>query len=418
MNFYSWFPLVMIFASSMALAQSAPTDICINNAPESNNKLITSFNANKDPLKKAFEDFKKPYTKPDQYPRCAAHVLPKSISAFDSLGSAIIHFSESPHMPPDNFAAVRNPKETPEAAYSPALFIKRECIAAAMRREPSNTGYACEFPDPKKAKKEVDLSKQSVPRSYGTAGGETLQCVNNEMVNYMTYAVNAAIQCMSPNMPVDSRVILQKINVESGFNHSLVSKDGAGCTKITSWAKKELTEDIGNGKHILEAVAQSDKKSCAGFKDIAKKDLANPPTINTSNACDWANPGDGLARSLMYGVGYYIVLRDHYIAPYLKKRSKNLAKNTDVLSDLSAIAYSKEAMRHAKWLLQKFRVNENTKAPQFLQQIKRNSTYLRSIDKKMREMECLRRGFDPMGDRCKTLEMTPELSGGDQCVSQ
>lgn len=291
-----------------------------------------------------------------------------------------------------------------------ALKITQECIAASMTREAGGDGYIC------------GATKRARP--YGKAHGNTLQCVNDDMADYLTFAVNSAIQCMSSigptseeTNPIDSRVIYKKINNETAFNPSLAASIGVGVGQLTTWAVKDIAKKNGNGRYILEKIAESKKQECQGFKKVAVKDLKKRPTVQET--CAWVSPGDGLARSLIYSVGYYLTLRDQYIIPALKKRSaSHLINNTTLVSDLTAIAYGHEGLKQAKLLMDKFRTNEKTKAQDLQRKIRSKSDYLQKIQGKMREIACIRNGKDPNRKNCKNANIPNADLEGDTCVSK
>lgn len=395
MSFNYWILLFTIFASPLSFATSQPSqEVCINGASESNNKLIQSFRGNKDPLKLAFLENKK--NRKRLYPFCAENTDSKNLRPIQELSRSIT----------DAYSSSQSP-----------TFIRRECIAASMKRNPGNAGYACDYPTAKEVKLGYGANVQSVPRPYGVAGGKTLQCMNNEMVDYLHFSVNNAIQCLSPNDPIDSRVIFQKLNNETGFNYSLAWRGGVGLGQTTTPAKDELTAKIGNGKYILENVANSHKKSCESFKEIAKRDLKQPPRIQASNYCAWVNSGNGLARNLLYSIGYYLTMRDQYILPALNARSPKLAKNRDVVSNLTAISYGAEGIKHARWLMQKFRISDNTSPENYLKSLQKNSTYLTGISNKIREVHCLKKSIATPSSECSNIILTPEELSGESCVS-
>lgn len=380
--------------------------MCINTASEKNHKLIDTFVTNKDPLKKAFKEAQKSKKEPPP-PLCDLTTGKSPFLSIEDVRLAL------PHLAPDmdldlNFDV---PKSSP-----PAPLVRRECIAAAMQRAPGNDGYICRHPTSKEVRKGYNKNTQGVKEKYGLASGDTLQCVNKEMVDYMYFSVNSAIQCLSPSNPIDSRVIFRKFNNETAFNPTIAWSGGVGLGQMTSPAVKEFTTSLGNGKDIFTNVASSQKKACVPFKHIAQKDLETPPTTHSNNYCSWVNSGDGLARSLLFSISYYVLLRDHYILPLLTQKSKSLARNTDVLNALTAVGYGHEGYSHARWLIQKYRVNNKTNPSNFLKMISKNSLYLTETNRKMREVSCQQRGISE-AQACDNLKLSEEELRGDSCIS-
>lgn len=217
--------------------------------------------------------------------------------------------------------------------------IKVECIEASLQREVGNVGYAC---------------SGNTSKRFDNAGASS-PCLNRETVDYLHFALNQALQCMSDGRsPIDPRFILKKINNETAFNFYVAYNGGVGIGQLTSIPVKEIAgwkEDgemiEGNGSHILEELRKSQNPSCAPFKEIVKNDLLQPPPRPGApkNYCTWVNPGTGIARSLVYSLGYYVHVRDNIIKPALKSRAPKLAQNTDVVNYMTLVAYGPEAPR-------------------------------------------------------------------------
>ena len=295
--------------------------------------------------------------------------------------------------------------------------IRKECIVAAMKRNPGNTGYVCEYAGDQNPIG-YDPGKQSVLKSYGRASGPTAQCVDDKMTDYIHYAVNSAIQCLSGVSKIDSKTLFRKINNESAFNISVASRGGLGIAQMTTIAVKEMTDpQLGKGRYVLDHVAASNDSSCTGFKDVATQDLKKSPSTSESNRCAWLSPGDGLARNLMYSIGYYLTMRDKYLVPALKRRAPELASNEDLVNDLTSVSYGAEGIKHAKNLIRKFRVNNGSNVAELRKKIRGGSVYLKAIESKMQEVSCIRNGIDPNGKDCKNTKFKPSDLEGDSCVS-
>lgn len=430
------FHRLLLFTTMLALTPAALASVgapenrahCINGNVANNKSLLASFDTNKDPLRLAFLKTQE-VAKSSQPPKVYANNYPvimtdiencfqtdASLKQMGYLKHIANHMSgvdpnyEStvPNEAQKAFSEVAK-QSAPEKL---APKIKRECIRASMTRQPGNDGYTCSYPKGGGAK-----SSQSVLKSYGTAGGDSLQCVNDRMVDYMTYAVNSAIACMSPNDPIDSRVIYKKINNETGFNPSISYSGGVGLGQITSSAKNEMTDAVlGRGRYILEGITESKKPECEGFKNVAAADLKKSPRVG--NSCEWLNPGDGLARNLMHTVGYYLAMRDQYIIPALEKRSAHLLTNPSLISDFTAIAYGGEGLEKAKLLMQKYRAGKSTNIKDLQKKIRRDSKYLSNIEGKIRETNCIRNNVDPNSKECKEGKLSEADLEADSCITK
>lgn len=231
--------------------------------------------------------------------------------------------------------------------------IKKECIEASLQREPGNEGYSCNGDERKK----FENSGRSTP------------CLNQKTVDFIHFSVNQAINCMSTGRAdIDPRFILKKLNNETAFNFYLAYSGGKGIGQLTSdpvdeiagWYKgKKFIE--GNAFHILEDLMDNTNPSCGPFREIMKGDLKRPPPSPGSarNYCDWIRPGDGVARNLIYSLGYYVHMRDNVIKPNLESRSKKLAKNSDIVNYLTLAAYGPDGPAGAKSLIRRLRLSDS-----------------------------------------------------------
>ncbi|WP_413293744.1 hypothetical protein ACLSU7_01470 [Bdellovibrio sp. HCB185ZH] len=399
-------------AFSADTAPSKDTPACMNDANENNLKLYKSFKDNADPLKKAFLQEMASGAKG---PACEPP--PGSPTSSGKQTTDLKKIAHATNAQPEDTGIwdLDDRLKTPDQL--PAL-IKRECINASLMRDPGQKGYACTA-----NKKSTD---QDIEISYGQVGGKTQQCITGDMVSYIQFAVNSAIKCLSPDNPVDARVIYQKFNNETGFNYSIAWNGGAGIGQMTNIAVEEIAE--GNGKGILEGVAKSSKHSCQPFKDIAKSDLAKRPRITPNNYCDFVSAGDGLGRNLMYGIAYYLHMRDAVIEPQLFQENKSFAKNREIVSALTAVSYGAEGIKKARALAEKAGLYTEKNNPCkkqkisadkcYLQMVQKSSVYLKAIRGKMGETYCLKDGIEPSSKECtqKKAAMTDKQLGANECV--
>lgn len=397
---------------------------CINNAREQNQALKKSFSSCWDPLGLDYLAYSAATKKqgitsdfPESLSCSAESIMAQKINleqlASSLNGEPMAHLRQSA-------SEAENLGFVPAAQVSEhrkSDMIKRECIVASMKRNPGNKGYVCEYPGDR-SPRGINPSKQSILKYYGTASGSTAQCVDEQMTDYVYFAANSAIQCMSGIGKIDSKTLFRKINNESAFNISVASGGGVGIGQLTPIAIKEILDPkLGKGRYILDHVANSGEKSCNGFKSVAAHDLKNPPSTSVSNRCAWISPGDGFARNLIYAIGYYLTMRDKYLMPSLLKMAPALAQDEGLLNDLASIAYGAEGIKHAKSLLWKFRVNDKTNIAELRKKIRGNSRYLSNIKSKMKEVTCISKGWHNDSSKCKKYNMTSEELEGDACVA-
>lgn len=393
---------------------------CINGPYEKNLKLKTSFECSFDFLR--FE-----YIKVNNIPKpfdscielngrtCEKNDLTDQVIKIDQVYNKLDYPVISASLSKDAQELTANLKNA--SSYNqnttPPLKIKKECIQASMKRLPGNRGYVCGYNE-NESNQEIEPGDQLIQKYYGRASGNTAQCIDDSMVDYMHFSVNRAIECLSNIAPIDTKTVFKIINNETAFNLSVSSRDGRGVGQITTPAAQELTHARkGNGKYIFQSIIHNPNPACTPFRHIAKRDLEEGPPIKNrlKNICAWVNPGDGLARNLMYTLGYYLTLRDHYVKKRLSKINPALAENTQLVNDLTSIAYGREGLTKVKALLDQYRVNKESDPKTLTASFRQESLYLNEISNKMQEMYC-----PTPSASCDRTKLTTDQLEGSECV--
>lgn len=371
-----------LLSQSIAFAQAKPEQeapLCLNDkdgkkgaSSQIINKMIAEAN---DPLAEAFKTY--------QAVMCQDAIdstVPNNLSYFlkaAKLNDAIIgDFSDS----------------TP-------TYIKKQCIEASLQRDINQKAYAC---NQKKQAKEFENS-----------GKGMTPCLNQGSVDYIHYAVNLAIKCFaSIRKPIDPRFLLKKVNTETGFNFFLASEGGTGLGQITSYPVKDLAgkkEGEGNARPILEDLLASPDPSCEPFKRVLKKDLATPPpTPPIDNVCTYVAANDGLARTLVMGIGYYIYTRDESVTPFLKNKMGAAADNRELINYATLLSYGPKGPNGAKAFMDGF--NKKTNVAKAIQKLK-TAKYVSDAEKRFSKelLPSLKPG---------TTEFTDKEKRGDTCVGR
>lgn len=273
------------------------------------------------------------------------------------------------------------------------LKIKKSCIEASLKRDIKNTGYIC---------------KDNIPHKFENSSGNA-PCITPELSDYVTFAVNEAINCVSPDTtPIDASFIMKKINNETGFNFFLGYNGGVGIGQLTSspikevagWNEKiksKLVYNEGQAKAILAEIANSSKASCQSFKNILEEDLQTPPPspARQANYCSWVSPGKGLARNLFYSLAYYRWIRDQVITPKLETKAPHLLEDADLVNSLTLVAYGPGGLTEAKTIIDKMRINSKTNPKKALDIVRNKSAYVKQTEDKMSEL-----GLNKNGETC------------------
>ena len=279
-------------------------------------------------------------------------------------------------------------------------FIKKQCVEASLQRDIDQKAYACN--EKKQAKELKSGDKKIIP------------CLNQESVDYIHYAVNLAIKCFaSIRDPIDPRFLLKKINTETGFNFYLASGGGTGLNQITSSPVQDLAgkkKGEGNARSILEDLAASADPACDPFKNVLTKDLKTPPPMPPSdNVCTYVAADDGLARTLIIGMGYYIYTRDEVVMPFLKdKMGDSALVDKDLINYATLLSYGPKGPNGAKAFMDG--LNKKTGIAKAIQKIK-TAPYVKSADKRYSGelLPFLKPG---------TTEFTDKEKRGDTCVGR
>ncbi|MBC7370820.1 MAG: hypothetical protein H7326_04600 [Bdellovibrionaceae bacterium] len=376
--------LIFVFYAGVANA----AEECVNGALPQNDQLIQAYRKNNDPLKKSFID----ETKPAATPICN-HAQKQTL----------------------NFMKVAQACDLMARANGPfPSSVKLDCLVASTNRRPGGEQFICDESSPTNPRK-------SVSRGNAADGPpNTNQCFTRELADYVRYAINQAIKCLSNEEPIDAQLILKKINNETSFNFSLSGNGGRGLMQLTTPAVREMTNvKYGQALYVMQEVAKSSKKSCAPFRQIASADLANPKGIQQGNICDWTNTGDGLARNLLYGIGYHRHVREKYIKPHLQKIAPQLAGNREIVGLLSTISFGPEGIKGALGLLSKNRVGKKTQAAGLKKSLLSQSSYLNQREEKQEELLCLKRNLkDGTNLKCDDMKFSDAEIAGNTCVSK
>ncbi|MEN0059203.1 MAG: hypothetical protein AAGB31_10250 [Bdellovibrio sp.] len=371
---------LLLFKLDLGLAQ----EVCVNNPPKPSQALDNSEQTGTSlPVQtKAVPSFKT--TKNSQYSeinrliRQGTDPLTKSFHASRSAQGGFCLTCGTSSQTQSNLNQVN---EVLQQTVLP-LKIKKDCIVAALQREIQQTGSIC---DGNKPLRQFDN------------GGKTAPCLHATDVDYIHYSVNLALQCLATvKAPLDARVVMKKINNESGFNFFLAYVGGVGALQLTSDAVKDMSSYkpqpnsstiVGSGRYIVEGVLNSQNKACQPFAEVLKNDIKKrPPYPGRNSYCSWVSTGEGFARNLIYAMGYYLHNRDDIIAPKLRSISPHLAENQEILNALTLLSYSSEGRAGAFAAIRNLRLSKNSKPAEVVQAANKKYTYLRETDKKMREL--------------------------------
>jgi hypothetical protein len=253
--------------------------------------------------------------------------------------------------------------------------IKASCVTAAITRL-----------DNVQADKWSCVSDTSSPRRQ-----RTVPCMTKSYVEYVTYATNEAIRCLSrPDRPVNPQVVFSKINNESAFGSFLSGNAGKGLTQMTTIAAQEMLVD-GEGAEFLKSIVDQNPEGCRNFQAILKLPL-QLNNENEARICQFISPGGGIGRTLLTGIGLHLYYRDGMRGSARERLEKLGLQNHPELQKmadyLALVSFSSEGPAGASEALVKIqgRIQRNTSFQAFKSLLDKQVDYLRAIDQKMREV--------------------------------
>lgn len=339
---------------------------CINGENATNKNWINSINtASKSNLNEAYKEFleertqeesklkESSSTKAESCPGVTNDLLKKVLSTSFKIESKLF-------LPLKIWEALTYYWQNAENVNKPkSSVISTSCIEEAMKIETGGKSFYCFMANNQSSSGQQSSIEKVVSKT-------SKECIDDKLVDYVSFSVNSAIQCFSDSVesdfgPIDSQHIFEKLTNESAFDYTLSDPSkGISIGQITGPAKEEISHPgRGRGNYILQKISESTSKHCKGFKSVAQEDIDKTPSkIKLHNLCKWVSPGDGLARSLIYSIGYYLTLRDKYVIPELKKfasfNSQNISKEwTEVIKSATMVAYSGEGFNSVKLKLNK-----------------------------------------------------------------
>ncbi len=150
------------------------------------------------------------------------------------------------------------------------------------------------------------------------AGGTP--CITSDMAEYLTWITNQAMKCLSrEDDPIDRRTIFKKLNNESQFLFAVKNKNGMCTQQLIDVAIREMLAPSRGYGEIIEPINRllQEKKpkdparqaACRAFTEVLDKKNTPPNEIGSGRHalkhCDFLQPGIGIARCALLGIGYF-----------------------------------------------------------------------------------------------------------------
>lgn len=246
--------------------------------------------------------------------------------------------------------------------------IATKCIVASVqRRIPGGNNYCSQ--------------DSGSPKRYANA--QVGQCITNEVVNYYQWAIQQAYACLAYESagPLDMKLIFKIFNNESGFSPFQRSGAGLGIGQLTTPAVADMATETSPG--ILDKVLKSGRKECQPFQAALKE--SRPSEISQSMVCHFQNPNNGIARQLIYSMGYLLRIRDGLMNIPEKLKATGI-EDIRFANLILAVKYSAEASK-APMLLQHLLNKPKQSFEQFNAYVEEQTRYADDMKEKMEELK-------------------------------
>lgn len=244
--------------------------------------------------------------------------------------------------------------------------IKKACIMASLKRQNSTQGYYCQ-------------TSKSKPTPIGPPGTDG-PCISEEMVNYVTWAVNSAIECQSTREnPIDPLMVFKKMNNETGFSFFQASTGGVGIGQLTTSAIKEVNRTLDD---TLSKVRHSKTPSCQPFQTLLNQ---KTKPEDATKWCSLLHFSEGLGNNLLYSIGYFIHSRDNLMGRFQRQVDKCGIERADVKDTGALAAYGPNGLDIQERLISILK-NTCNDPDAFIKKATKDIQYLKQTNEKSNEV--------------------------------
>ena len=259
--------------------------------------------------------------------------------------------------------------------------VKMQCLNAALKRTvPGGNNYCS--------------SDSAAPPSKTYASNTVGQCITDEIAKYYQWALRQAYSCIAyeSSGPLDLKLIFRIFNNESGFSMFQKATGGMGIGQLTTDAISDMSKEKVPG--VFDRIARSNRKECKPFQQALKEH--RPKT--SSEICHFQNPNQGLARQLIYSIGYLVRTRDGLMNIPQKLNEVGI-EDIRYANLILAIRYSAEA----------------SKAPALLSHLLKNpkmslADFTKYVESKTKYADDMKRSFASM------QQIDPSLTTIEDCI--
>lgn len=169
-------------------------------------------------------------------------------------------------------------------------------------------------------------------------------CIDEEVVNYVSWAVNEAIDCVNSitDSPVQPEITFMKLNRESKFGFYLQYNGGIGIAQMTTAGVNGVAE---NAPELIEKAKTS--KQCESFHELLSKPLQYTKSGSVRH-CQLLGIGEGVGRNLFLGLALLVHHRDTGVNALAKWFNRRGVTDKDKINYLSFISYGRNGYAASK----------------------------------------------------------------------
>ncbi|MBL7544013.1 MAG: hypothetical protein JNL11_09360 [Bdellovibrionaceae bacterium] len=278
--------------------------------------------------------------------------------------------------------------------------IPKECIVTSMKRKVAQTSIEC--------RRQSDGNWNFVRHS---ARSKNRPCMDSSTADYVHFVTNKVLSCFQGlslkngvKASVDVKMFYAKINNESAFNFSYSYRGGTGIGQLTSSAVREMNVinskgTPGRGRFILDAILNSTKPECQDLRHVIADDMRfrYQKPRETIRTCEWVSMETGLARGLIYSLGFFSFLKNEIIGKQLRRIAPHAYNDPDILNLLTMVGYGPNGANRALELIYELKMHVRATSLDYVKNQLRKEKYVKATMNKLAELK------QTSGDSCRLL---------------
>ena len=177
-------------------------------------------------------------------------------------------------------------------------------------------------------------------------------CLTEDMVDYVSYALNRAMECVNSisDEPLDPMILFKKMNRESGFGYYLQSERGIGAGQLTTIAMKEMADPKFKGyQYIKKALENENCQDLHGvLSEPVKFSKLRSSGTEVVRPCQLLSSQNGLARNMFFSAALFVHNRDTHGASIRNYVERQGLEGETKINYLTLVSYGRNGMAQAR----------------------------------------------------------------------